>query len=158
MSSQPREAARQDVTTPPRPVPMQAQVYVRLRHRLREIEAILSKLRADSLDEDGEPRHVAEHAVLKAQAASLRAIIDVAEVVPIGSRVIVGSTVHVRTEDQSIECYEIVIPTEADPAAGKVSFDSPIGAALLGDEVGDVAVVATPRGDRRLRVMVVRHG
>lgn len=157
MSMQPGETRRESSTSTLE-VPMQAQVYVRLRHRLREIETLLEQSLADRLDENGEPRQVAERAVLEAQAASLRAIAEAAQVVPIGSRAIIGSTVHVRpADDAPLERYEIVIPTEADPAARKVSFDSPIGAALLGREVGEVAVVATPRGDRPLRVMVIQH-
>ena len=129
MSTQPQEAIRAEVGGL-RSIPVQAQVYVRLRHRLREVEQQLGHSRSEQLDENGEPKQVAERTVLESQAASLRAMIDAAEVVPIGSRVIIGSTVHVRPEgSQSLERYHIVIPTEADPAERKVSFDSPIGAA-----------------------------
>ncbi|MCK9486006.1 MAG: GreA/GreB family elongation factor [Dehalococcoidia bacterium] len=157
MSMQSSEIRRES-STPTLDVPMQAQVYARLRNRLREVETLLEQSRADRLDENGEPRHVAERAVLESQAASLRAISKAAQVVPIGAHAIIGSTVHVSSaEGAAVERYEIVIPTEADPATRKVSFDSPIGAALLGRAVGDTAVVSTPRGDRHLRVMVIQH-
>lgn len=139
-------------------IPMMAQVYVRLRHRLREVETLLEGFgRSEIQDENGDDRQT-QRQVLESQATSLRSIVERALVVPISARAIVGSIVHVRPgEDDALERYEIVLPTESDPAARKVAFDSPIGRALLGREVGDRAVVETPRGRRELQVMVVKH-
>lgn len=139
-------------------IPMMAQVYVRLRHRLREVETLLDQVvRGELLDEAGDVR-VAPRQTLEMQAASLRDLAERAHVVPISARAIVGSLVSAQTEpDGPVEAYEIVLPTESDPAARKVAFDSPIGRALLGAEVGDRVAVETPRGQRHLRVMVVRH-
>src|SRR3954452_1917828 len=64
-----------------------------------------------------------------------------------------GGTVHVVDEESGREAaYTIVGPTEADAAAGRLSAESAVAQALLGRRPGDVAVVATPRGERRLRV------
>ena len=64
-----------------------------------------------------------------------------------------GSTVTVVDEEAGREAtYTIVGPTEADMAAGKLSAESPVAQALIGTKVGATAVVATPRGERRLRV------
>jgi transcription elongation factor GreA len=64
-----------------------------------------------------------------------------------------GATVTVVDEESGREAtYTIVGPTEADMAAGKLSAESPVAQALLGTKVGGVAVVTTPRGERRLRV------
>jgi transcription elongation factor GreA len=64
-----------------------------------------------------------------------------------------GATVTVVDEESGREAtYTIVGPTEADMAAGKLSAESPVAQALLGAKVGSVAVVSTPRGERRLRV------
>ena len=43
--------------------------------------------------------------------------------------------------------------SESDPANGKLSNESPVGAALIGAHVGDVVSAATPGGARRLRVV-----
>lgn len=51
--------------------------------------------------------------------------------------------------------FELVGPYEADPFADRVSIASPIGRALLGLQRGEVAVVDTPRGRRRLKVLAV---
>lgn len=40
----------------------------------------------------------------------------------------------------------LVYPQEADPAAGRVSVLSPVGAALIGQQVGAVARWSTPDG------------
>lgn len=48
--------------------------------------------------------------------------------------------------------YTLVSPNEADFAAGKISVDSPIGQALIGQEVGDVVEVEVPAGKLELEV------
>jgi len=48
--------------------------------------------------------------------------------------------------------FEIVSPHEMDLEAGKISLNSPIGAALMGKKVGDTAEAHTPSGILRLRI------
>jgi transcription elongation factor GreA len=48
--------------------------------------------------------------------------------------------------------FEIVSPHEMDLEAGKISLKSPIGAALMGKRVGEIAEVQAPSGTMRLRV------
>jgi len=62
------------------------------------------------------------------------------------SKVSVGSKVELKTDGKTVT-YTIVGPVEADPLEGKVSDESPIGAALLGKKVGDMVTIATPKGD-----------
>jgi transcription elongation factor GreA len=67
-----------------------------------------------------------------------------------------GSTVEV--EDESTggrHTYKLVSSREASPADGRLSIDSPVAAALRGRRAGEVAVVQTPRGERRFRVASV---
>jgi transcription elongation factor GreA len=45
------------------------------------------------------------------------------------------------------EVFVVVGSAEADPASGKVSIDSPMGAALMGRSVGDTLTVHAPAGD-----------
>ncbi len=59
----------------------------------------------------------------------------------------VGSKVTVSEEGiDKEETYSIVGPTEANPAEGKISNESPIGRALLGARAGDVVRAETPGG------------
>ena len=48
--------------------------------------------------------------------------------------------------------FEIVSPHEMDLEAGKISLKSPIGAALMGKKVGDIAEAQVPSGTLRLRI------
>ncbi len=65
-----------------------------------------------------------------------------------------GSAVVVEIDGQPAR-FELVGPAEADPEAGRLSVRSPIGAALLGAHPGEERVVATPSGERRLRVLAI---
>lgn len=71
------------------------------------------------------------------------------------SSVQVGSTVIVETGGKAVQ-YTIVGPTEADPPAGRISNESPVGKALLGKRVGDQVQVMAPRGVMRLTVTEIK--
>lgn len=65
-----------------------------------------------------------------------------------------GSTVVVRDSKREDEVtYHLVTSEEADAANGKISTTSPIGRALLGKEVGDVARVQSPGGQKELEIL-----
>lgn len=53
------------------------------------------------------------------------------------------------------ETYHVVGHTEADPAHGKISNESPLGQALMGHQAGDVVVVHAPAGDIQFRVVSI---
>jgi transcription elongation factor GreA len=65
-----------------------------------------------------------------------------------------GSTVVVLDVKRDEELtYNLVTSEEADAANGKISTTSPIGRALLGKEVGDLAKVHSPGGVKELEVL-----
>ncbi len=67
-----------------------------------------------------------------------------------------GSQVTVLEEGETEkETYKIVGSTEADPLAGLISNESPIGKALLGKKKGDKVVVNTPGGELELKVVKI---
>ena len=72
------------------------------------------------------------------------------DAVNFGTRVTI---IDLDDEDAEEEVYTIVGTSESDPANGKLSNESPVGAALIGAHVGDVVSAATPGGARRLRVV-----
>jgi transcription elongation factor GreA len=82
----------------------------------------------------------------------LRRAVVVDEVV--NGKVIVGSTVTVEIAGDEVR-YTIVGSAEADPAAGRLSMVSPVGAALLGAVAGAEIDVRTPRGAVRYKVLTV---
>ena len=58
-----------------------------------------------------------------------------------------GATVDVEDENGKKSRYLIVGPDEASPSDGKISFQSPLGRALMKRKVGDVVVVTRPAGE-----------
>ncbi|MHB1023169.1 MAG: GreA/GreB family elongation factor [Acidobacteriaceae bacterium] len=69
-------------------------------------------------------------------------------------RVAFGATVRVYDSTKNEELvYKLVTSEESDVAQGLISTTSPIGRALVGKQVGDVATVVTPNGKRELEVL-----
>src|ERR1700731_622221 len=65
-----------------------------------------------------------------------------------------GATVTVFDSSKNEEIqYQLVTSEESDVSKGLISTTSPIGRALLGKRVGDVANVVTPNGKRELEVL-----
>lgn len=59
-------------------------------------------------------------------------------------KVVLGSTVRLRTEDGKTKEFQVVGTVEADPLNGKISDESPIGRALLGKKEGEEVEIKTP--------------
>jgi transcription elongation factor GreB len=87
--------------------------------------------------------------------------LDSAEVVTseVGSRdrVHFGAMVEVADEDGHQRRYRVVGPDEADPSQGKVSYQSPIGRALLKRRVGDLVTVQRPAGDLEIEILSIEY-
>ena len=74
-------------------------------------------------------------------------IIDVTQL-PKTGRIIFGTTVQIiNVATDEVLKYQIVGEDEADVKKKKISVGSPIARALIGKEVGDMAVVTAPNGD-----------
>ena len=101
-----------------------------------------------------------DQAALEQRINELRAMIENAVVVDeskintdtvgFGTKVTI---IDIEDEDEESEVYTIVGTSESDPINGKLSNESPVGAALIGAHVGDVVSAVTPGGVRRLRVV-----
>lgn len=63
------------------------------------------------------------------------------------STVSIGCFVEVYDEmfNETVK-YKIIGATESDPINGLISYESPVGAALLGKKIGDVCEVVMPNG------------
>lgn len=64
-----------------------------------------------------------------------------------------GSIVHLKEGNGDAIVYRLVMPEEADAAAGLISPSSPIGRALLNKEPGDEVTVRTPGGERQFEIV-----
>ena len=70
----------------------------------------------------------------------------------------IGSTVTIRdVEFDETETYMIVGSTEADPDAAKISNESPVGTALIGQRVGSVVEVHAPAGILQYEILDIKH-
>ena len=102
-----------------------------------------------------------DQAVLEQRIAELKAMIENAVVVDeskistdavgFGTRV----TIVYEDEPDEEETYTIVGTSESDPTNGKLSNESPVGAALVGAHVGETVVAQTPGGALRIKVIEI---
>jgi len=68
----------------------------------------------------------------------------------------IGSTVTIQEGREPEETFFIVGPQEADSRSGRISYDSPIGDALLGRRVGDIITAITPGGEIKFKILAIK--
>jgi transcription elongation factor GreA len=99
-----------------------------------------------------------EQAFVEGRIQSISALIKNAVVIEENhstTHVQIGSTVEVQSDDGK-EKFTIVGSAEADPRAGKISNESPVGRALLGKKKGETVVVTAPAGDSTYKILGIR--
>ena len=69
-----------------------------------------------------------------------------------GDKVVFGATVTLLDEEDKKVRYQLVGQTEADAKVGRISYNSPLGRALIGRQKGDENDVSTPAGDRSYEI------
>ena len=132
----------------------------------RKRPEIVSKIKAarelGDLSENFEYHAVKnEQGMMEARIRELEAIIKnhvLIDNTATNGEVGMGSTVRFAEhgDDGDVEqTYRIVGSAEADPKAGRVSFESAVGKALIGHRVGDVVRVETPGGAYSVRITAV---
>jgi transcription elongation factor GreA len=127
--------------------------------RLPKVTAWLSDAMADGFeDEDVTELEEArsELSFIEGRIRSLQSLLTSAAVLaePETKDVVqLGSRVTVVEGDAEPETYRIVSPAEADPLSGYISHVSPLGKALIGRQVGDQVVVASPDGPIEFRIV-----
>jgi transcription elongation factor GreA len=107
----------------------------------------------------------AEYDAAKEAQRTLEARIAKLEALMLGARVMkaedintsvvtILSQVKIKHKKQNKElCYRIVAEEEANLSQNKISIESPIGKALLGKHVGDIAMVEAPIGKIELEIL-----
>ena len=65
-----------------------------------------------------------------------------------GDKVLFGSTVTLLDEDNKPVKYQLVGESETDAGGGKISFNSPLGRALIGRQLEDEVELTVPSGDK----------
>lgn len=69
--------------------------------------------------------------------------------------VAVGVRVTVQEDGFDPEVFHMVGAQEADPRAGKISHESPIGRALMDHRIGEIIEVETPGGIIKLKILKI---
>lgn len=142
-------------------MPMLAVGYEKLSAQLKELKAE-RPLIVDAIEEaraHGDLSENAEYHAAKerqgqveASIADLEDKLSRAQVIDpstlSGDKVVFGATVTLLDEDDKPVRYQIVGQAEADAKAGMISYNSPLGRALIGRSVGDEVEVTVPSGDK----------
>lgn len=96
---------------------------------------------------------------LEGRIQEIEAILKVAEVVEKNTEnngeIGIGSKVKVRESGFPPELFVIVGVKEANAASGKISYESPMGSALIGHKKGEIVKVITPGGNLLLEILEV---
>ena len=158
-------------TTKPKPYLLTADGLRRLTEELNRLrtegrEAVAERLRrafADGQDDDfvdnaelEAARH--EQSFLEGRILELEQILSNYQIIDhmdtAHDSVRVGDWVTVMEDGyEEQERYMIVGAAEADPAAGRISNESPLGKALLGKKKGDMVTILAPRGQTKFHVI-----
>lgn len=88
-----------------------------------------------------------EQGVVETRIAEIEDILQNSEIIKAGSKtkVTLGSKVELKTGRKSFT-YTVVGPVEADPIEGRISNESPIGAAIFGKKAGEAVAIPTNKG------------
>jgi transcription elongation factor GreA len=124
---------------------------------LRDVKRreVAARLR-EAMDEGDDPEESAayeaarnDQAFLEGRISDIEALLARARLIEPsedGDIVRIGSTVVVREEGGEVRRYRLVGRVESDPRMGKISYESPLGEALLDRRAGEVVEVRAPDG------------
>ena len=143
-------------------IPMTASAFHELEAEIEQLAASLLDARTAALEAtnggDQEAPTVSvsgEIHVLTQRRDALRSALGAAVVAVDDGTVVVGSRVTVRDAEGEADSYVVVPPGTGDPQAGRISADSPLGAALLGRRAGEEVDVQAPAGAWRAKIVAV---
>jgi transcription elongation factor GreA len=150
-------------------MPMLAEGYEKLQTTVRHLKMIERPQIIDAIEEaraHGDLSENAEYHAAKerqgqveAQIADIEDRLSRAMVIDpttlSGDRVVFGATVQLVDENDKPIVYQIVGETEADAKIGRISYNSPLGRALIGRSVGDEVEFSAPSGDRYFEIAAV---
>ncbi|MEW8977214.1 MAG: transcription elongation factor GreA [Symbiobacterium sp.] len=137
-------------------------LYLRTVKRLEVAERIKQAREYGDIAENSEYEDAKnEQAFIEGRILELEKMLRNARVIdePVGNHdvVVVGSTVVLRDLEYGEECtYTIVGTTEADPSQHRISNESPVGRAIMGQKVGTVVAVEAPDGVIKYEIVAIK--
>jgi transcription elongation factor GreA len=116
-----------------------------------------AKESGDVIDNAAYEEAKTQHAQLEGRIFELEQMVARAKLIGSGPTVVIalGSKVHLETSEGREYRYRVVGAFEADPGAGKISNESPVGKALLGHKTGDTVIVSTPGGVKEYTILSI---
>ena len=147
-------------------MPMLQEGYDRLNSEVRHLKTVERPAIIDAIEEaraHGDLSENAEYHAAKerqgqveAQIAEIEDRLSRAMVIDpttlSGDKVVFGATVTLIDEDDKKVKYQLVGQQEADARVGRISYNSPLGRALIGRQKGEEVEVTTPSGDKYYEV------
>ena len=147
-------------------LPMLAEGYEKLQNDARHLKTVERPAVIDAIEEARAHGDLSENAEyhaakerqgqIEAQLADIEDRLSRAMVIDpstlSGDKVVFGATVTLLDEDDKKVKYQLVGQTEADARVGRISYNSPLGRALIGRQKGDEVDVSTPAGDRSYEI------
>lgn len=92
-----------------------------------------------------------EQSFIEGEIVRIETILSQAQIIEDGgNRDVVGVGARVTVQDKETkeqDIYHLVGSAEANPREGKISLESPLGAALMGAKIGEKVTVRAPDGD-----------
>ncbi|MCJ7624805.1 MAG: transcription elongation factor GreA [Anaerolineaceae bacterium] len=85
----------------------------------------------------------------------LKSAVIIDDLERLSGEVTIGSHVTIQEDDYPPETYHLVGSKEASPSAGTISYESPIGKAIIGGKEGDEVIVEIPDGEIKLKILKV---
>ena len=142
-----------------------AKVKAELNDLINNKRVALAKRLRDAIQQGDLSENADYHAAKEDQAflegkileleAILRGAVIIEEGGSGGDTVQVGSRVTVEESGDELT-FTVVGAKEASPREGKISNESPVGKALLGRRVGEVAQAKTPAGEIAYKVIKIQ--
>lgn len=135
------------------------------RARLQDATRILQELMesSDDYDDSGLEDAKREKARIEARIDSLTDTLSRAEIIEEegtkASVVTLGAVVSLKSKEGDHMEVQVVAPAEASVLERpmKISDESPMGKALLGQKVGAKVLLETPRGKKEFKIESIRH-
>ena len=129
-----------------------------------ELKTVIAEARElGDLKENAEYHAAKEkQSIMEGRIAQLQGIVASSEVVDPSQvesdKVVFGATVTIlNVETDESTTYQIVGEPESDINLGKISYNSPLGKALIGKEEGDEVIVKAPKGDIEYEVEEIEY-
>ena len=148
---------------PERPLPAHANYVTArglelLQARVRELTDSHEQLKRQS-EEDSEARQKVRE--IERDLRYFRSQLERATLVDTANQpheqVHFGAIVKIEDEEGAVQEFAIVGDDEADVAAGKISWASPLAHAMIGAKIGDTVVWRRPAGEAEVSIIDIRY-